>query len=772
MKLFDPKFYEDAYNDLNGLSVQSLKLHYLNYGHNENRLPSVKYFEQLYGIKKSNQTIKELVEIHASHIPKGDITLDPPGNKHMFDGKYYRETYPDVVAAGFDTSELALKHWLSYGKNENRIPNRGYTPGTATDHPPHTNIVYEDYWPNTGDSLVLDIPGKNFGGHYYGWKGVMTSLYNNIKSNGVVSCDYGRPTYLNPWLEELTTWGDAETNKRKINDIKNKNMQFITFIHNPPFPEWESKYSFTTPTKLEEFKYLINTDPQSFNGFIFHTDITMVSNEQFFKNCDRQLLDNSVYIYTVSQEHKKYLTTPEIQQKYPFLKNKILSVTHPITDAIESKFNYTKFSKLKTKKLFHIGWWQRNLKSFNDIKLPLNLEKNVLIKNTIEKFSDTISKACPNVELISHIENDEYIKIFETSILYMDVFDVTASNLLLECIRCETPIILKRHPALEQYIGAEYPLFFDNVTDIENLNEKQLMRMIREANKYLSSLDKTHISQQTLNEKICYDLSKLKKPDPRTPKLSWVTSMYNADQYLDDMVNDFLSQNSRYPNELEWVIVSINDSHNKKTQKKIYKLSQQYHNIKVLYYNKSEDPGIYNCWKLGIQVSTGKYITNANLDDRHDTNYSIKMIDFLDSTPVVDIAFAPVHVGKEYLPRFDNKALKNCESWFREFHAGVPLHLKDFWSDAIKDTCNPCHATPVWRRDIHTIIGWFDEQTYGSVADYAFWLKCVSCNLNIMKCSDHPLSYYPIIENSYGRSKMDNKKKHKLIKQYNLHRDV
>ena len=767
MKLFDPKFYKSAYDDLKGLDVQSLKLHYLNYGHDENRLPSMNYFEQLYGVKKSNQTIKELVKIHTDYISKSNITLDPPGNKHMFDGKYYRETYPDVVAAGFNTSELALKHWLSYGQNEGRAPHAKK----------HLNVFDTKYknWQITGDNLIVDTAknkADHYGTHYFGWNGVMNGLYLNFSEQLVESKRYKHTIYFDPWLEKLTTWGkDRQNDYCTMNTIIDNDVKLITFTHNPPFEEWESTYKENTPETLNDLYNHINSNKNNFNGLLIqHTDHSLISNSIYYESCDSRLLDKCLYIYTVSREHKKYLTSPKIQKKYPYLKDKVLSINHPITDKIDTRFNFNLYKNSTSKKIYHIGWWMRNLKTFNDIKLPSCIEKTVLVKHDFNCFTDIIKPAMGNVNFASHLSNDEYIKVFEENILYMDPFDVTASNLLLECIRCETPVLLRRHPAFEQYIGYTYPMFFDTMSDIEQLTTTQFNTLVKKTHLYLKNLDKTHISQQTFNQKICYDLKKLEHSDKQT-QLSWITSLYKADEYIDDLCNDFLNQNSRYPKELEWIIVNITGSHNEETEQKIINLNEQYPNINVINISKAQDPGIYKCWEIGIKSANGKYVTNANLDDRHDTNFSIKMIDYLENTPTVDITFAPVYTSDNYHQSFDDVNNKN-NIWFTEYGIGQPLSTSDFWNKKTNESCNPCHSSPVWRRDIHDIVGYFEESIYGSIADWVLWLKCIDYNLNIAKCSNEPLAFYYINKSSYGRVKKIANKTQLIATRYNFSKDV
>ena len=41
--------------------------------------------------------------------------------ENIFDWKFYVNYYPDLLKNGIDDKEKAWKHWIEYGKNENRI---------------------------------------------------------------------------------------------------------------------------------------------------------------------------------------------------------------------------------------------------------------------------------------------------------------------------------------------------------------------------------------------------------------------------------------------------------------------------------------------------------------------------------------------------------------------------------------------------------------------------------------------------------------------------
>ena len=71
------------------------------------------------------------------------------------------------------------------------------------------------------------------------------------------------------------------------------------------------------------------------------------------------------------------------------------------------------------------------------------------------------------VTVHQYLENSDYLKLLTTSIIFCDYIDCSASNTIVECIATCTPIILNRLPAIVEYLGEDYPLYFDKIYNSE-----------------------------------------------------------------------------------------------------------------------------------------------------------------------------------------------------------------------------------------------------------------------------------------------------------------
>lgn len=88
-----------------------------------------------------------------------------------------------------------------------------------------------------------------------------------------------------------------------------------------------------------------------------------------------------------------------------------------------------------------------------------------------------------SVKLVDHLSNDEYDKLLTQNIVFLDLYDSSANNAIIECIARGTPLLINRHPAVIEYLGEEYPFYFENYNDATNkLNDIDL---IKHTNQYL-----------------------------------------------------------------------------------------------------------------------------------------------------------------------------------------------------------------------------------------------------------------------------------------------
>lgn len=164
----------------------------------------------------------------------------------------------------------------------------------------------------------------------------------------------------------------------------------------------------------------------------------------------------------------------QLKAIYPGLK--VFALKHPIPES-GARFDIKEFEK--DPKLLLVGAWLRNFDQFS--ALETNLRKMIIINHYAEGYiKQCYHKYRPrmldDVQAIDHVgflENDEYDQMFRSSLLYLSLHETSANNALCECISYETPFVAKRHPAIIEYCGADYPLLVDDDAEL-NISTAQV----------------------------------------------------------------------------------------------------------------------------------------------------------------------------------------------------------------------------------------------------------------------------------------------------------
>ncbi|MDD4157765.1 MAG: glycosyltransferase family A protein, partial [Candidatus Cloacimonetes bacterium] len=122
------------------------------------------------------------------------------------------------------------------------------------------------------------------------------------------------------------------------------------------------------------------------------------------------------------------------------------------------------------------------------------------------------------------------------------------------------------------------------------------------------------------------------------PKVSIITSIYDGDEFIESFLQDIVQQTIF--NQCELILINANSPGNEEVVIKPY--LERYPNI--VYKRLEQDPGLYGVWNLGIKMSHGKYLTNANLDDhlRRDT-YEV-FSNYLDHKQDITLVYGSYYV--------------------------------------------------------------------------------------------------------------------------------
>ncbi len=229
---------------------------------------------------------------------------------------------------------------------------------------------------------------------------------------------------------------------------------------------------------------------------------------------------------------------------------------------------------------------------------------------------------------------------------------------------------------------------------------------------------------EILGEETIQALKPLEVELSEIPKISIITSVYNGDEFIEGFMKDIINQ-TIFKEKCELIL--INPASPGSEYEIIKKYVEKYpENIKYL--ELKEDPGIYEVWNKAIAISSGEFITNANLDDRKSKFFMEELSKFLYINKEVDVVY-----GENLLTFLPNENFENNSS------NGQIYPAEEFSIEGMLRGNSP-HCMPMWRKKIHEKNGYF-ESDYKSASDWEFWLRCTFAGSKFKKFPK-PLGLY------------------------------
>jgi len=204
-------------------------------------------------------------------------------------------------------------------------------------------------------------------------------------------------------------------------------------------------------------------------------------------------------------------------------------------------------------------------------------------------------------------------------------------------------------------------------------------------------------------------------------KISLITSLYNGDKHLEGFLQDITSQTIF--DKCELIIINANSPGNE--EEKILEYQSRFPNI--VYKKLDKDPGIYECWNIGIGLSTGDFISNANLDDRRSLQQLEVLTKELLKNEDVDLVYSECLITH-----------KENEKYSSNSSSGNVYNVADFSAENMVK-CLP-GPMPLWRKSMHDRAGLFDS-SYRFAGDWEMWLRAVKTGSKFKKVRG-PLGLY------------------------------
>ena len=295
---------------------------------------------------------------------------------------------------------------------------------------------------------------KGFTSHRSGWSYCINSLLPLHSRSGV---------FVDDFIERSFSWHLHYYYKKNEYQLP-YNKEWIGFIHNPPnIPDW----------------FDFNHSPQAIlNRKIF---------QESLKHC-RALVTLSEYL---RQWLAPQVCVPVISVKHPTEK--------PYTFwTPESFFTQNKIPVVQ------LGYWLRKMNSIYELNTGKRYKKIWLrsdseyapymksIEHKTQSIHSEGNYKNSSVELPEHLTNRDYDNLMCRCVVFLDLYDSSANNAIVESIARNTPILVNKIPAVVEYLGEDYPFYFNTT---EEASQKLIdNNLILETHSYLKNMNKEWLS--------------------------------------------------------------------------------------------------------------------------------------------------------------------------------------------------------------------------------------------------------------------------------------
>jgi len=323
----------------------------------------------------------------------------------------------------------------------------------------------------------------SFGGHNF-W--LNCNIINILNQKVIIKF---KPNEVKKY-EHRGGWNTILQNLRNNNFYSNNSIyNFIDIIEE--YFLWKTDYFITN-----KWCGIIHLTPTTL-PYLSLCDISKIfNNMNFIKS-----LKYCFAIFTLSNYMKKY-----IEKQFILLKINIpvIFIKHPI-DMNVPLFNILKYTENPNKMIIQIGQQLRKMSSIYHIKynnhIPIWLTgtKNFnhikqILNNEIKYFGENINM---NLVEMKYIEDFSiYDMMLSQNIVFINLHDASANNSVIECIVRNTPIIVNRIEAVVEYLGEEYPLYYNKLEEVEQL---LTIENITKAHEYMVKMNKDDLSFDHFN---------------------------------------------------------------------------------------------------------------------------------------------------------------------------------------------------------------------------------------------------------------------------------
>jgi tetratricopeptide (TPR) repeat protein len=157
-----------------------------------------------------------------------------------------------------------------------------------------------------------------------------------------------------------------------------------------------------------------------------------------------------------------------------------ISVLRLPAETPDLRFDFDRFLENSAKKIVQVGWWLRRLNAIYELPVPdenaIGYQKVKLVPRFFAD-SDRYLKDLSRQERdqgqrrlvvgstieVQHIPDEQYDALLSENIVFIELYDASANNTVVECLVRGTPLLVNPLPAVVEYLGPDYPLYYQDL---------------------------------------------------------------------------------------------------------------------------------------------------------------------------------------------------------------------------------------------------------------------------------------------------------------------
>ena len=235
--------------------------------------------------------------------------------------------------------------------------------------------------------------------------------------------------------------------------------------------------------------------------------------------------------------------------------------------------------------------------------------------------------------------------------------------------------------------------------------------------------------------------------DNTEPLVSVIVSTYNSLEFIRECLEDLERQT--VIGHMEIIVVDAASQQHERTV--IEEFQERFGNI--VYIRTSTKNTVYAAWNLAIRASRGKYITPFSTNDRLRKDAYEILMRALEEHLDIPLVYGDTYITQVPHETFENHTRYSQWKW--------PEY-------SFEDLLHNCRVGPhpMWRRNIHETIGYFDEQ-YQALGDQDFWLR-MGEQFQLLHVSEFTGLYWVTSEGLSNRKEIANPEESQIREKYLL----